>query len=134
MPEVAIDKPSKPNTLIMSSIKHKITIFSTVLILSAFSLMMLIPVEYIPVDTQFDKLFHACLFTLITFALFFFLRHCFLKTIMVAVAIAIFSELVQVILPYRSGSIDDLWADLIGIMIASFILFLGTTILSNKTS
>lgn len=102
--------------------------------LSAFSLMMLIPVEYIPVDTYFDKLFHACLFTLITFTLFFFFHYRFLKTILVVVALAIFSELVQVLLPYRSGGMNDLWADLIGIMVASLILFLGTTILSNKTS
>lgn len=98
---------------------HRLLKLIAILILVVFIVAMFVPVKYIPVDTQYDKLQHAGFFILITLSFYICISQKLWKVALAATAIAMLSELIQIVLPYRSGSMDDLWADFIGIGLAS---------------
>ncbi|MBU2879942.1 MULTISPECIES: VanZ family protein [Alteromonadaceae] len=108
--------------MINSYIRHPIGVLIAVSIFLTFSIAMVIPVEYIPVDTRYDKIQHACVFLILTCSISACLRinHWFIGIFLAILAIA--SECIQDLIPYRSGSWEDLYADIIGISVACLII------------
>lgn len=103
---------------------HRLLKHIAVLILAVFVVAMLVPIKYIPVDNQYDKLIHAGFFMLITLSFYLCLSQKLWKVAFAATVIAVLSELIQIVLPYRSGSMEDLWADFIGICVASAVILI----------
>jgi len=109
-------------------IRNPFTIIIALAILITFSVAMIVPVEYIPLDTRYDKIQHASVFFILTCAIATCLRvnHWLIGGGLVFFAIA--SEIVQDFLPYRSGSLEDLYADGIGIGLACLLIELWVRI------
>ncbi|MFA3789737.1 VanZ family protein [Aliiglaciecola sp. SL4] len=93
-----------------------------------FSIAAVIPVEYIPLDTRYDKIQHASIFLLLTCSIAASLRinHWIIGFVLSIFAVA--SECIQNVIPYRSGSWEDLYADFIGIVVACLLLEIFTRI------
>ncbi|GAA0857644.1 VanZ family protein [Aliiglaciecola litoralis] len=95
------------------------------LLLILFSVAMLVPVEYLPIDTSNDKIKHAIFFIVITLAVAFSLRTALWKVAGIVSLFAIVSEVAQHLIPYRSGNIDDLLADFSGVLVGCVLIKLG---------
>lgn len=99
-------------------IRYPIGVLVALGLFLTFSVAMVIPVEYLPIDTRYDKIQHATVFFTLTYSITVCLRlnHWFIGLSLSLFAVA--SECVQNLLPYRSGSWEDLYADFIGIGVA----------------
>lgn len=89
-----------------------------VLLVLLFSVALLVPVQYLPFDTRYDKLQHALFFAVITVLLAMSVRLPMLKIGLLVSLFAVVSELTQNFIPYRSGNLDDLIADMIGVIVS----------------
>ncbi|WJG08320.1 VanZ family protein [Aliiglaciecola sp. LCG003] len=107
----------------MNLVNHRrLMYWLAALVFGIFLLLMFVPVEYIPVDTRSDKLLHALLFVLITLVAKPVLK-CPLWMLVIGLTLfAVLSEVAQHFIPYRSGSLDDFYADLTGITLACALL------------
>ncbi|WP_368411654.1 VanZ family protein [Aliiglaciecola sp. 3_MG-2023] len=108
--------------MIHTYIRHPWGLVFALIIFLIFSVAAVIPVEYIPLDTRYDKIQHASIFLLLTCSITASLRFnqwligCLLSIFAVA------SECIQNLLSYRSGSWEDLYADFIGIFVACLLI------------
>lgn len=103
-------------------IKNKWMLLLTLAFVAAFSVAMLIPVEYLPIDTRNDKIHHGILFVIMTWLFYGCLRINLFLLAGLMLAIAGLSELSQLLSPYRSSNWLDLRADAVGICFAIAIL------------
>ncbi len=77
----------------------------------------------VPETPTSDKLNHFIAFFIYPILFRFSYKKGYLDTIFFSLLFGIFIEAVQYFLPYRSGEIPDLVADLFGILSGAFILF-----------
>jgi VanZ family protein len=94
------------------------------ILISSFLIAMLIPVEYLPVNTSNDKYHHAIVFFSLTLLTYGCLRISIIGVVCLMSGLAIASESSQFLTTYRSANWLDLQADFLGIGIALAILLL----------
>jgi VanZ family protein len=105
-------------------IRNKYLFYMLLLLISSFLIAMLIPVEYLPVNTRHDKYHHGIMFFVITLITYGCLRVSIFGVACLMSVLAIVSESSQFLISYRSANWLDLQADFLGIGIAISLLLL----------
>lgn len=98
-----------------------------------FFIALLVPVEYIPLDTRYDKQQHAIFFCGITLLFYACLRIRLWVLVLAMMTVAIVSELSQMLAPKRSSNWQDLQADFIGIGAAAVLIVLCVFVMRFKS-
>ncbi|GAB5382444.1 MAG: hypothetical protein Alis3KO_08500 [Aliiglaciecola sp.] len=104
---------------------RKLAAIVSLFVVAVFIVSMTVPVEYIPFGGRYDKIKHALFFVVITLSF-----KSYLKTNiwLLGAGIAVFaalSEWMQQLIPHRSGNLEDLYADWIGIGLTCCVWQLG---------
>lgn len=102
-------------------IRNLPAMFLSIVIIGLFTIAMLVPVQYLPFDTSYDKVKHAAFFVFITLSISACINLSIWKIAIFVSLFAVLSEVAQHYLPYRSGSLDDLIADLLGVLIGCIL-------------
>ena len=96
--------------------------FGFLLLCALLMLSLLIPVEYLPVSSRYDKEHHMLIFASLTLAARFCLPIPSLFSVIAMTLFAALTELSQFLVNYRSANWLDMQANLLGILIATLII------------
>jgi VanZ family protein len=112
----------------VNRIKNKLVLILTLGLALCFLVLLVIPTEYLHIDSRQDKSHHMLVFLTLTLLAWFSIRIHFLALISLLITFAGLSELSQYWIPYRSSNWLDMLANIKGIgaglvVISIIILF-----------